>query len=223
MAKTKRTKAGKGFAQVKSSNSNAEITLSAASQEGLVAMASQVGIAPSELVEHIVKGKIAVLTDTAETTISVTSHESASQSPTVAVVSEEKTRNQKGRSADQLRALEEQIADQNAQITKLKKKLAQQDNLEQNYQTISLQSQQQSIYIDELEAARSRQRQEIQELNHRLNQLHSQLNLQENQSQTEIAAKDQQIAELQAQVQALQSFASIGEKQLNRWRSRSIQ
>ncbi len=223
MAKTKRTKAGKGFAQVKSSNSNAEITLSAASQEGLVAMASQVGIAPSELVEHIVKGKIAVLTDTAEKTISVTPHKSASQSPTVAVVSEEKTRNQEGRSADQLRALEEQIADQNGQITKLKKKLAQQDNLEQNYQTISLQSQQQSIYIDELEAARSRQRQEIQELNHRLNQLHSQLNLQENQSQTEIAAKDQQIAELQAQVQALQSFASIGEKQLNRWRSRSIQ
>lgn len=223
MAKTKRTKAGKGFAQVKSSNSNAEIMLSAASQEGLVAMASQVGIAPSELVEHIVKGKIAVLTDTAEKTISVTPHESASQSPTVAVVSEEKTRNQEGRSADQLRALEEQIADQNAQIMKLKKELAQQKNLEQNYQTISLQSQQQSIYIDELEAARSRQRQEIQALNHRLNQLQSQLNTQGNQAQTEIAAKNQQIAELQAQVQALQSFASIGEKQLNRWRSRSIQ
>jgi len=50
-----------------------------------------------------------------------------------------------------------------------------------------------------------------------------QLNTQGNQAQTEIAAKDQQIAELQAQVQALQSFASIGEKQLNRWRSRSIQ
>jgi DNA repair exonuclease SbcCD ATPase subunit len=223
MAKTKRTKAGKGFAQVKSNHSNAEMMLSAASEQGLAAMATQVGMAPSELVEHLVKGKIAVLTDTPETTISVTPHESASQSPTVEVVSGEKTRNQQGESAAQLRALEEQIAEQNAQMTKLKKELAQQENLEQNYQTISLQSQQQSIYIDELEAARSRQRQEIQELNHRLNQVQSQLNIQANPSQTEIAAKDQQIAELQAQVQALQSFASIGEKQLNRWRSRSIE
>ncbi|NBD32857.1 MAG: hypothetical protein GVY17_07820 [Cyanobacteria bacterium] len=223
MAKTKRTKAGKGFAQVKSSNSNAEITLSAASQQGLVAMASQIGMTPSELVEQIVKGKIAVLSDTPEKTVSVTPHDSASQSPTVKIVSGEKTSNQEGGSAEQLRALEEQIADQNAQITRLKKELTQQENLEQNYQTIALQSQQQSIYISELEAARSRQRQEIYELNHRLNELHSQLNTQGNQSQTKIAAKDQQIAELQAQVQALQSFASIGEKQVNRWRSRSIQ
>ncbi len=223
MAKTKRTKAGKGFAQVKSSNSNAEITLSAASQQGLVAMASQIGMTPSELVEQIVKGKIAVLSDTPEKTVSVTPHDSASQSPTVKIVSGEKTSNQEGGSAEQLRALEEQIADQNAQITRLKKELTQQENLEQNYQTIALQSQQQSIYISELEAARSRQRQEIHELNHRLNELHSQLNTQGNQSQTKIAAKDQQIAELQAQVQALQSFASIGEKQVNRWRSRSIQ
>jgi len=223
MAKTKRTKADKGFAQVKSSNSKAEITLSAASQEGLVAIASQVGLAPSDLVEQIIKGKVAVVTDTPETTISITPHHSASQSPTVAVVSGKKNKTQQGTSADQIGALEQQIADQAAQITKLKKERAQQENLEQQYQTISLQSQQQSIYIDELEAARSRQRQEIQELNHRLNELQSQLNIQGNQSQTESAAKDQQIAELQAQIQALQSFASIGEKQLNRWRSRSIQ
>jgi len=223
MAKTKRTKADKGFAQVKNKHSKAEITLSAASQKELAVMASQVGLAPSDLVEQIVKGKIAVVTDTPETTISITPHQNASQSPTVAVVSGKKNKTQQGASADQIGALEQQITDQTAQITKLKKERAQQENLEQQYQTISLQSQQQSIYIDELEAARSRQRQEIQELNHRLNQLQSQLNTQENQSQTEIAAKDQQIAKLQAQVQALQSFASIGEKQLNRWRSRNIQ
>ena len=211
MAKTKRTKADKGFAQVK--KNNAGITLSASSEQGLAAMAQQLGMTPSQLVEQLVNGKMAVVTETAETTVSIRPPERANQSSTVEIVS-----GQSNSAADhnQIRAREEQIA-------QLQKELAQQETLQQNYQGISLKSEQQGIYIRELEAARSRQRQEIQALNHRLTQLQAQVETQATAPPSELAAKDQQIAELQAQVQALQSFASIGEKHINRWRSRSIQ
>ena len=204
MAKTKRTKASKGFAQAK--NSNAGITLSSTSQQGLVEMARQVGVTPSELVEQMVNGQIAVVTEQPEKTVSVSPNHGAKQSPTVKIVSGQHP----------------SAADQSDEIKQLKKELAQQESLEQNYQAISLKSEQQGIYISELEEARSRQRQEIQTLNQRLSQLQSQLETQSRQPQTELAAKDKQIANLQAQVQALQSFASIGEKQLNRWRSRNL-
>ncbi|AFZ45333.1 hypothetical protein PCC7418_3217 [Halothece sp. PCC 7418] len=211
MAKTKRTKAGKGFAQIK--NSNAEITLSATGQQGLAEIARQVGVTPSELVEQIISGKIAVVTEQAEKTISVIPDQGANHSPTVKLVSGEQPSSV---DQNQISALEEEIM-------QLKKELAQQESLQQNYQAISLKSEQQGIYISELEEARSRQRQEIQNLNQSLSELQAQVETQTRQPQTELAAKDQQIAKLQAQVQALQSFASIGEKSLNRWRSRSIQ
>jgi chromosome segregation ATPase len=211
MAKTKRTRAGKGFAEVQ--KNNPAMTLSATSQQGLAEMARQLEISPSELVEHLVNGKIAVVTENSEKTIAIHPAQSKNQSSTVEIVSRAPS---SAADQEQIRTLEEEI-------TQLKKELAQQETLKQNYQAISLKSEQQGIYISELEEARSRQRQEIQNLNHRLSQLQSQVDSQTAEPHAELAAKDQQIAELQAEVQRLQSFASIGEKQVNRWRSRSIQ
>lgn len=194
MTKTKRTKAGKGFAQVQKNNTG--MTLSAASQQKLAEMALQVRMTPSELVEQLVSGKIAVVTEKSEKTVSIHPPQNQNQSSTVELVFGTPT---SPIDPDQIRTLEEQIA-------QLKKELEQQET-----------------YISELEEARSRQRQEIQTLNHRLSQLQSEVEKQSTPPHSELAAKDQQIAELQAKVQTLQSFASIGEKQVNRWRSRSIQ
>jgi chromosome segregation ATPase len=132
-----------------------------------------------------------------------------------------KLKNNNGQ-AEKISDLEEKIAEKDEQIAKLERKLAQQEELEQTYQGISLQNQQQAIYISEIEAQRSRQRREIKQLNQSINQLQSQLAQEASHRQREIAAKDQQIETLKAQVQALQSFANIGEKQINRWHSRSI-
>jgi predicted RNase H-like nuclease (RuvC/YqgF family) len=210
MAKTKRTKAGKGFAQVQ--NNNTGMTLSAASQQKIAEMARQLRMTPSELVEELVNGKIAVVTEKSEKTVSIHPPQNQNQSSTAEIVFGNST---SPVDHNQIRTLEEQVS-------QLKKELEQQETLKQNYQAISLKSEQQGIYINELEEARSRQRQEIQNLNHRLNQLQSQVEIQSTQLHSELAAKDQQIAELQGKLQTLQSFASIGEKQVNRWRSRSI-
>lgn len=218
MAKVKRAKTSKGFAQGKNGNRQEAINLTAFGKEFLAEIASKLGTSASEVVEEMAKGKLALTTNSPEKAIAVTPGAQLKESSTIEVVLQPPRKQEE---TAKISELEAKLAEKDSKISKLEKTLAQQEAMEQGYQTASVQSQQQSIYINELETARSRQRQEIQDLNHRLNQLQAQL-AQKPTPQAEMARKDQQIRELKSQVQALQGFASIGENYLNRWRSRSI-
>lgn len=208
---TKRTKATKGFKEFKKANSNQELGLTTAGNELLGQMAQKLGVSASEVVDQMAKGKIAVQTPSAESTIAIKSGE------VVLVPAETATAEEK------IRELEEQLQGKTEKIAHLEQEVAQQETLQESYQTASIQSEQQQLYIQELEEARSRHRQEIQQLNQQLSQLQAQLAQAESHRQTEKANQDKKIEALQAHLKRLEHFATIGERELNRWRSQSIQ
>jgi len=212
--KRNNTKKTKGFNQIKTNNRQSETALTPTGQQLLEQIAEQVGTSLDQVLEQIAQGKLVITTDNPENTIAV--NVAAEGAATTVTVIEQET-------------WQQQLAEKDQEIAKLKKQLGQQEEFQQTYQSTSLQNQQQSMYIDELEQARSQQRQELQQLNHQLNQLQAQLAREESNRQTaiankneEIVAKDKQIQKLKAQVQALQGLASIGERELNRWRFDSI-
>ncbi|PSO48289.1 MAG: hypothetical protein BRC33_10220 [Cyanobacteria bacterium SW_9_44_58] len=208
------TRKPKGFSQPKQTHNSSQTELTPTGKQLLSQIAEQIGTSVEQVLEQMAQGKLAVAADNPENTITV--NVAAQGSATTVTVAEQSP-------------WEEQLAEKDKQIAKLQKQLSQQQEIQQNYQGISLQNQQQSIYISELEQARSQQRQEIKHLNHQITQLQTQLAREESSRQTamatkdrEIAAKAEQIQKLQGQVQALQGLASIGERELNRWRSNSI-
>lgn len=212
--KRSNTRKSKGFNSIKKSNHSSQTVLTATGKQLLEQISEQLGTSVEQVLEQMAQGKLGVTTDNPEKMITV--HVLAEGGATTVTVGEESP-------------WQEQLAEKDQQIAKLKKQLSQQEEIQQNYQGISLQNQQQSIYISELEEARSQQRQEIKQLNHKITELQAQLAREESNRQTamatkeeELAAKDEQLQTLQAQVQALQGLASIGEKELNRWRFGSI-
>jgi chromosome segregation ATPase len=208
------TRKPKGFSQTKKNNTSSQTELTATGKQFLTQIAEQIGTSVDQVLEQMAQGKLVVASDNPDNTITV--NVAAQGAATTVTVVEESP-------------WQEQLAEKDKQIAKLQKQLSQQEEIQQNYQGISLQNQQQSIYISELEEARSQQRQEIKQLNHQITELQAQLAREESNRQTamatkneQIAAKDEQIQKLQGQVQALQGLASIGERELNRWRSNSI-
>ncbi len=212
---TKRSKATKGFKEFKKTNAKSEIGVTPTGNEFLGEISKKLGVATSEVLDHLATGKITVKAHHPEMTVAVKMTDETT--PTVEVVTEETA------TPEQVKELQSQLQAKETKIAQLEKQVAQQETLQETYQTTSLQSEQQLLYIQELEEARSHHRQEIQQLNQQLNQLQTQLAREQSQRQTEMAAKDKQVEALQAHVARLESFANIGERQLNRWRSQSIQ
>lgn len=212
---TKRSKATKGFKELKKTNAKSEIGVTATGSEFLEQISKKSGVPVSEVLDHLATGKLAVKAHHPKMTIAVKTTDE--KTPTVDVVTEETV------TPEQVKELQSQLQAKETKIAQLEKQVAQQETLQETYQTTSLQSEQQLLYIQELEEARSRHRQEIQQLNQQLSQLQAQLAREQSQRQTEMAAKEKQIEALQAHVARLESFANIGERQLNRWRSQSIQ
>ncbi|MFP4134426.1 MAG: hypothetical protein ACLFQP_08080 [Halothece sp.] len=220
---TKRSKATKGFKELKKTNAKSEMALTATENEFLEQISNKLGVTVSDVLDHLATGKIAVKAHHPEMTIAVKMTDGTT--PSVEVLTEETV------IPEQVKELQSQLQAKETKIAQLEKQVAQQETLQETYQTVSLQSEQQLLYIQELEEARrseteskgSRHRQEIQQLNQQLSQLQAQLAREQSQHQTEIAAKDKQIEALQAHLAHLESFANIGERQLNRWRSQSIQ
>jgi len=219
MAKTKRSKTAKGFNQQKKTNRRSRIDVSATGKALLAQIAQKLGLSRSEVVEEMAQGKVAVTSQTPEVTVTVTPNGDSSDYPTPDIeVASEPDPSQMEATSDH----QQQLADKDAEISKLQQQLAQQQDLEQSYQTTSLQSEKQSLYIQELEQIRSQQQKELEQLNHQLNQLQTELTRQRRDYQQQLAAKQQFIEQLTHQIQTLQRFASIGEKQLNRWRPNSV-
>ncbi|QDZ40163.1 hypothetical protein FRE64_09500 [Euhalothece natronophila Z-M001] len=212
---TKRSKTSKGFKNLKKTNAKSEIGVTPTGSEFLEQISKRLGVAASEVLDHLAKGKLAVKAHHPEMTVAVKMTDQ--KTPAVDVVTEESV------TPEQLKELEIKLQSKEEKIAHLEKQVAQQDTLQETYQTTSIQSEQQLLYIRELEETRSRNRQEIQKLNQQLTQLQTQIARLESQYQTEIATKNQQLEALQAHVARLESFANIGEKQLNRWRSQNIQ
>lgn len=219
MAKTKRNKTGKGFNEQKKTNRRSRIDVSTTGKALLGQIAQKLGLSSSEVVEEMAQGKVAVTSQTPEVTVTVTPNGDSSDDPTPDIeVASEPDPSQTEVTSDR----QQQLADKDAEISKLKQQLAQQQDLEQHYQTTSLQSEKQSLYIQELEQIRSRQQQELEQLNHQLNQLQTELTRQKRYYQQELTAKQDLIEQLSDQIQTLQRFANIGEKQLHRWRCNSV-
>lgn len=196
---TKRSKTAKGFNQFTQGNGKSKNGLTPQAYQLLAKIALELGSSAAVVLEELAKGKIALATEKPEKTVMLKPDGEATEETSVRIEVVEQS------------PWQQALAEKDEKIAKLEKELAQQQEIAESYQAGSLQSQQQSIYIGELEEARSRQRQEIGKLNLRVSEL-----------QNETEQKNQQIQNLQAQLSRLQGLASIAEQQLNRWRSRNI-
>ncbi len=212
MAKPKRKKAEKGFDQLKKNNGQGNLPVNPTANAVLEKIANQMGISPPEVVEQMAQGKLALTSPTPEVTVAITP-EQTQTTPTVELLSN---------ASPASNEWEQQLAQKDAEINQLKHQLAQQEDLQQQYQTTSLQHQQQSIYISELEDTRSQQQQHIDQLTQQLRELQQELATQKRHHQAELAAKQAAIDQLNQQIQTLQAVASVGEQQLNRWRPYSV-